>query len=188
MSVRARPGGQFGNYLMTQHSYEDEDWAPSETNLRIYHDPHGNLPREAFQQGSVVGRLGVYHYPERYEPGEVDYRPTRNVVDSMFVAKAHRHVAGLLLGVAHNISMARTGLSLEPSDSLSVHSHRLASRAAERGLIHPGMVTALPRNEHDFLPPPFLGRKPDEVDVSREEIEAGRHSLREMLRQARHIG
>lgn len=179
MSAPHNLGAQFGRYLLTQHDVGPPHETRSLTNYQLWHEdmPHFPLPRESGDPGWAVGHLNVFRSS-----------PERAVVLSLGVGKAHRAIAPVMLGVAHN-TVAESGGALIPSGNLSPFSHRLVQRAAARGLLHPSMVPNEVSNQVSFS-----GQEEEDIrtqsqyDVSRERIEEGRHTMRNMLRMARHIG
>jgi hypothetical protein len=156
---------QFGNYLMTHGGLDTGSYS-----VKLWHD---SLPQPG-GKGTRVGELSI------------SMGAKRNDVGGLYVAKEHRAMTGLMLGHAHNTMLEHTGRGLATSEELSGFSHRLVSRAVERGLLDRPSRMAEHRpemSEESWVGPVNTLRGASQVDVSHEEIAAARHTVRQVLRK-----
>lgn len=124
------------------------------------------------------GQIPLFDHRSKYHPPELEYMRT---------TKGARAVAAPLIGIAARDQMNR-GHALTPSPDLSEHSSRIVGKVNQ----HLGsQFSAAATNDLDFLPDGYPGA--DTVgmpraemegitELSREEVDAGRHMMRRMLR------
>jgi hypothetical protein len=118
-------------------------------------------------------------------------RRQNNDIFLMSMARKHRAMAGTMLGVANNDALAQTGIGLSPSSNLSQHSHRLVTKLGARGVLNKAQVPDQPMNDITWEEPrPARGASAfDAADyhpIPHAEMEAGRQTVRNMIRPKRH--
>lgn len=154
----------------------DQDWyRDSGTSVPVTRAIQGRHGDVFHDQVGRQGRLFAYDPPQA----------GRHVVDVLTGTKENRAANVVMLGIAENAARSE-GTTLKPSTDLSRHSSRLVGHLQRTGAVSESASTDI-TNKMQFAQPYTSGKwaVAPSLQVPKQQVEAGRQTVRQVLKGAR---